>query len=353
MKFVFAFVFAAAVGDASAELNLRAAAFSKLASEPVDADARVSIHGIVGDLNKEDVEIINESIEKSYNQVYSTVGYSMNSFKTEISTPIPDSLGWDPRCRLCPPDVDTATEGQLLLGKVQVSWDPRCRLCPPDAAVKNLGDIHKTFENEFCAELRGSSSKILAEVRDCSFSFLDMPGQPHDNLPMSIQSSNGENTEVQLVLQGTLGDLSEKDMEIIDESIVSAYNEAFASAGFKLESVQSVADIELPNNVSWDPRCRLCPPANVDAVSKVGSSKLIIANAAPLGGDPYCRFCPPGDEDALVSSKVSDTQLAFMHTAFEKTLCTKLQKSGAVNLANVHSCNFRFVFAPISEVMTA
>lgn len=367
MKFSFAFVFAAAAGVvASAELNLRAA-ISKLTgsatSQPTDADVRISIHGVVGDLKEEDVEIINESIEKSYNQVYSTVGFSMNSFETEFATSVPGSLGWDPYCRLCPPDVDTVTSvetgttntGQLLLGKVQVSWDPFCRLCPPDAAMKNLGDVHKTFENEFCAKLRGSGSDALAKVRECSFSFLDMPGQPEDNLP--LQSSSSENTEAQLVLQGAINtDFSDKDLQIIDESIMSAYNEAFASAGFQLDSIHSVADFDLPNHVSWDPYCRLCPP--VDAVAKVGSSsKLIVSSAAPLGWDPYCRLCPPADEDANLrttsSSTFSDSQLAYMHTAFEKTLCIKLQKSGAVNLANVHSCSFRFVLAPISEITTA
>jgi hypothetical protein len=356
MKFSAAIVLAA-VTSVAAEKNIRVP--QSVSNEPTNADVRVTIHGMKGDLSDEDIEIVNQSIVKAYNQAYSTSGYSMNSFTAEVSTPIEDTLGWDPYCRLCPPAKETMvtskvkTEGQLFLGRVQVSWDPYCRLCPPDVetTIKNLADMHQTFENKFCAGLRESGSDALTEARDCSFSFLNMPGQAEENLPI-VEQSNGQNSEAQLTLQGTLNDLSEKDLQVLDESIVSAYNEAFSSAGYKLESFKTVADLELPSNVSWDPYCRLCPP-DTDAV-KVGSAKLIVASAATLGWDPYCRLCPPA-EDATVAAtpELSDAKLAFLHTAFEKTLCAKLQNSGEANFANVSGCSFRFVFAPVSEATTA
>ena len=352
MKFSAAIVFAAVTG-VTAKKTIRIP--QSLSIEPTDADVRVTIHGMKADLSDEDLAIVNQSIVKAYNKAYLTSGYSMNTFDAEVSTPLEDPLSWDPTCRLCPPAEESIvaaakTEGHLFLGRVQVSWDPTCRLCPPDVetTIKNLGDMHQSFENNFCAGLRESGSDTLAEARDCTFSFLNMPGQAEENLPI-VEQSNGQNAEVQLTLQGTLHDLSEKDMKIIDGSIVSAYNEAFSSAGYKLKSFETVSDIELPSNVSWDPTCRLCPP-NTESM-RMGSTNLIVATADTLGWDPTCRLCPPA-EDVTVA-ELSDAKLAFLHTAFEKTFCAKLQKSGSANFANVSGCSFRFVFAPIGEATTA
>ena len=405
MKLSAAIVFAAAVASVSAKKNLRVPQINA-SNEPTDADARVTIHGTKGDPSDEDIEIVNHSIVKAYNQAYLSSGYSMNYFTTEISTLIEDASM-----------VAAAnTEGQLFLGHVQVSWDPRCRLCPPDVeatrTIKNLGDMHQAFENKFCADLRESGSDVLAEARDCSFSFLNIPGQMEENLPI-VEQLSGQNAEVQLTFKGTVNNLSEKDMQIIDESIVSAYNEAFSSVGYKLKSFKTVADLDFPSSVSWDPTCRLCPPdaklsrgkgngknkptpaptpsppyVDPDCVlpylrscpfcescdcytwdcgpfggdndlinhEENNGDKLIIASAVSLGWDPRCRLCPPEAEDAatvIATPKLSDGKLAFLHTAFEKTLCAKLKNSGEVNFANVHNCSFRFVFSPASEATRA
>ena len=351
MKFSPVLVFASVAGIASAEFNLRAAV-NKLtmnsSNEPTNAEVRVSIHGMNGEATAADMEIIQSNIEIAYNNAYQTTGYSMESFEAQLSAPVPDNVSWDPRCRLCPPEDATFaasnTEGQMFLGQVKVSWDPRCRLCPPDTTIKNLGDVHAAFEKDFCAGLRQSGSMNLAHARDCTFSFLDTTAQNEENIP--IQSGEGKNkkTETQLTLQGTLHSFSETDMEILDEAVVAAFNDAFYSAGYSLGSFVSTADLDIPSKVSWDPTCRLCPP---DA-DIAGDAKLIIATATPLGWDPSCRLCPP--EDGAMIANLSDAKLAFLHKAFENTLCTKLQKSGSANFANVHDCSFRFVYAPVAEL---
>jgi hypothetical protein len=352
MKFSSAIVIAAVAGVASAEFNLRAAVnkfTSSSSNEPTNAEVRVSIHGMKGDASAGDMEIIHSSIKKAYNHAYQTTGYSMDLFEAQLSAPVPDKVSWDPYCRLCPPEdtmvASSNTEGQMFLGQVKVSWDPYCRLCPPevDATIKNLGDVHAAFEKEFCAGLRQSGSKNLAHARDCTLSFLDTTGQNEENMPIQSKEGKGRKTETQLTLQGTLHNFSEKDMEILDEAVIGAYNDAFSSAGYSLGSFVSTADLDIPSKVSWDPYCRLCPP---DA-DMAGDAKLIISTAAPLGWDPYCRLCPP-EEGAMVAD-LSDAKLAFLHTAFENTLCTKLQKSGSANFANVHDCSFRFVYAPVAE----
>ena len=371
MKFSSTIAFAAITGVVSADFNLRAAVgkIVTASDEPTNADVRVSIHGMKGDASAADMEIIYNSIKKAYNQAYETTGYSMDSFKAELSAPVPDKvswdptcrlcppaeeLGWDPTCRLCPPEVkamfaSSKAQGRMFLGQAKVSWDPTCRLCPPEADASVLGGIHAAFEQMFCSSLRQSGSSNLAYAHDCTFSFLDMPGQAGENLP--IQSiSEDKKTETQVTLHGTLHDFSEKDMEIIDEAILSAYNDAFASAGYSLGSLVSTADLDLPSKLSWDPTCRLCPPAAEKA-------KLVISTTTPLGWDPYfrpaagslgwdptCRLCPPAED-----AELSDAKLAFLQSAFEKTLCTKLQKSGSANFANVHNCSFRFVYAPVAE----
>ena len=350
MKFSSAFVFATVVGMASAEFNLRAAV-KKLtmnsSNEPTNAEVRVSIHGMNGEATAKDMEIIHYTIKKAYNQAYKTKGYSMESFEPQFSAPVPFEVSWDPTCRLCPPEDATFAasnmEGQMFLGEVKVSWDPTCRLCPPDTTIKNLGDVHAAFEKDFCAGLRQSGSKNLAHARDCTFSFLDTTGHNEENIPIQSEEGKNKKTETQLTLQGTLHSFSEKDLEILDEAVIAAFDDAFYSAGYSLGSFVSNADLDIPSKVSWDPTCRLCPP---DA-DIAGDAKLIMSTAAPLGWDPTCRLCPP--EDGAMVANLSDAKLGFLHKAFENTLCTKLQKSGSANFANVHDCIFRFVYAPVAE----
>jgi hypothetical protein len=42
------------------------------------------------------------------------------------------------------------------------------------------------------------------------------------------------------------------------------------------------------------------------------------------------------------------TELAFLHETFEKAFCSKLQRSGSANFANVSDCSFRFIYDPVS-----
>jgi hypothetical protein len=62
---------------------------------------------------------------------------------------------------------------------------------------------------------------------------------------------------------------------------------------------------------------------------------------------------PPDDDTAITTSKMSDSELAYLHGAFEKAFCAKIQRSGSANFANVSDCSFRFVYNPLSSVAVA
>jgi hypothetical protein len=57
---------------------------------------------------------------------------------------------------------------------------------------------------------------------------------------------------------------------------------------------------------------------------------------------------PPDDDTAITAINFSDSELAFLHGAFEKAFCAKIQRSGSANFANVLDCSFRFVYNPLS-----
>jgi DNA-binding protein YbaB len=281
MKFA-SFAIAALAGTTSAEFNLRAAANNLQRPSSSDpAEARVVIHGLTEDASLEDLEVIEKSAIAAYNSAYEIAGYSLKSFEAQLSATVPDMADWMPDCRFCPPDDDAAAlnkqtpeKGLLLLATVQSSWNPDCRFCPPDddaSAIKqNLGDLHKDFENKFCASLRALGSANLANARDCYFAFLDMPGQSGESLPIetaTLTSSAGKKIESQVVLHGTLHDLTKEDQVILDDSILAAYNEAFSKVGYTLESFESVSNTDIDTvgrrwyhwHPSWSssPDCRL------------------------------------------------------------------------------------------------
>jgi DNA-binding protein YbaB len=265
MKFA-TFAIAALTGTASADFNLRAAA-NKLqrpsSSDP--AAARVVIHGLTEDASLEDIQIIEKSAIAAYNNAYKTAGYSLKSFEAQLSATVPEDAAALSK--------QSPEQGLLVLATVQSSWNPDCRFCPPDddaSAIKhNLGALHKDFENKLCASLRALGSANLANARDCSFAFLDMPGQSGESLPIEAATltSAGKNMESQVVLHGTLHDLTKEDQVILDDSILAAYSEAFSKAGYTLASFESVSDTDIDIvgrrwyhwHPSWSssPDCRL------------------------------------------------------------------------------------------------
>jgi hypothetical protein len=54
------------------------------------------------------------------------------------------------------------------------------------------------------------------------------------------------------------------------------------------------------------------------------------------------------NDNAIASGNLSDSELAYLHGAFEKTFCSKLQRSGSDNFASVSDCSFRFVYDPVT-----
>lgn len=354
-----AFAFAALISAANADFSLRATASKLLGYDnqaSSTAEARVVLHGMKHPATTKDLAIVQDTVIAAYNHAYQAAGYSLVSFHTELATTLPENIGLtQPDCTLCPPDDDfmeetgLVTNGQLVLASVQLGLkQPDCTLCPPDddvISVEDLTMIHKTFEQTLCAGLRASKSNNFASVRDCSFSFLDMPGQPVTDLPVQHTSlPAGPTNEAQIMVHGLLRDISEADMVTMGKAAEAAYNQVFATlTGMTLAGVRMVANIDIP--VDWNnwsqPDCTLCPPDDDKLKMASGESKLVVARVESFGwSQPDCTLCPP-DDDAFLP--ITDDTLAVLHQAFENTFCKMLQKSGRHNLAAVHDCAFRFV----------
>jgi hypothetical protein len=355
MKFT-AFTVSTLVTLASAsEFNLRAAANMLLGNKAPDpTEARVMVHGLLHETSAEDLSIISKSVIAAYNAAYSSTGYSFTALETTASVSGPDKVDWWgpnfwPGCRWCSNDdalTDSNTDAQAQLVFVEVMpVGPTGN----SAAIHSvqmqdlhlLGDIHKKFEDDFCGLLRASGSANLASASQCSLSFLETPGHTA-SVPVesAYRSKDGEAEEAQVILHGTLHDLSEKDYAVIDTTIIAAYNEAFAKTGYAAGSFEVVADMKMPNN-------------DADALM---INTVTIVSAQWWGPNfwPGCRWCSNDDAIALTGSPIlKDSDIAFMHEAFEKAFCSKLQNSGLANFANVHNCSFRFVNSPTDGAVEA
>jgi DNA-binding protein YbaB len=351
----FALTTLAALASAS-EYNLRAAPNTLIGTKSSDpAEARVMVHGLLHDTSTEDLNIINKSVVAAYNSAYSATGYSFTSMKTTTSVSIPDKVGFWPGCRWCSEKDDaltaTNTQAQLVFVEIipdkvdKVGFWPGCRFFCGDDDALNAANIHNKFEEDFCGLLRSSGSVNLAGANECSLSFLETPGHTASVPTESVYTSNsGEATEAQVIMQGTLHDFSENDFAVIDKSIVSAYNDAFTKAGYTTSSFEVLAETDMPVPVGFWPGCRWCSDEEEDAVTMENESKMATMVFARFW--PGCRWC--GDDAVILNDApiLKDSQIAFMHEAFEKAFCTKLQNSGLANFANVHDCSFHFVSSP-------
>jgi hypothetical protein len=338
MKFT-ALAFATLATLASArDFNLRAAANRLLGGESSDpADARIIVHGLLNDASAEDLKIISKSAVAAYNSAYSAAGHSLTALKTKISIPVPDKVGIWSDCRWCSSDdavtlADSNTQGELVFVEIMTGGSAK-----HDAATSlqtkafnfvNFEDIHKTFEDDFCWLLRVSGSANLANARDCSFSFLETPGKselvPSES---AYASTNGDATEAQVIIHGTLHDFTKKEFSLINKSIILAYSEAYTNAGYTISEFEASNVIDMPET-----GCMM-----------VNAAKMVFARIRP-------GSTPDDDNTAVV---LKDSQIAFMHDAFEKAFCTKLQNSGLANFASAHDCSFRFVYSPVGGAESA
>jgi hypothetical protein len=326
MKLIVLAFAALATFTSARALNLRAAVMRDLHTESSDpADARIIVHGLFDDASAEDLEIISKSAVAAYNSAYAATGHSITAFETKVSIPIPDTNNF----RTSPSDSDA--QGELVFVEivpgVSIKHDAVASI---QMKTIDFGNIHKHFEENFCGLLRVSSSANLVNAHDCSLSFLDTPGKsvlvPSE---LAYASTNGDATEAQVTIHGTLHDFSEEEFALINTSIESAYNEAYTKAGYTINDFGVKTVIDMPNG------CTSCSSAE-------NSPKMLFARIRPGCMD----YIPGGNSTDVV---LKDSQIAFMHQAFENAFCIKLQNSGMVNFANIHDCSFHFVYNPVGE----
>jgi hypothetical protein len=209
------------------------------------------------------------------------------------------------QCRYCKPDDDQLTQ---------------CRYCKPDD--DKLVGLQDELNAKFCSKLQNSGSELLAHSRDCSISFLDM--------------SAGKANQAQVTLKGLLHDFTQEDTDIFNQAVTAAYNDAFSSAGHTIGSIEAVADIDMVAVT----QCRYCKPDDDMLAAAASTSSTVILAHVGVG---QCRYCKPDDDSYDVERSAHD----LMEAAFHKTVCVKLQNSGSANFANVHGCDFSFVYSAV------
>jgi DNA-binding protein YbaB len=318
MKLSALVIASAAVATASAaKLGLRRSEDKSNLGETLDS--RLVIHGLVKEVSNADMDIIADSIVSAYNDAFEPTGLTLETFNVHSTAELPSLT----KCTHCPDDELTdKSPGALFLA--QVSGLGKCTHCPDDDILEGMkgsqgNKYHTSFEKAFCDKLRQSGSANLAQANGCSFSYLDTPG-----LKVAV-----EVTEAQIIMDGTLHELSEDDVVIFEKSVKAAYNEAFkTAAGYAMNGVEVIADMDMVG------KCTHCPDDEL-----TDDKTLVLARVSHAVGK--CTHCPDDD----VEESVSESMISKMESAFEKSLCYKLESSGAANFANVHSCSFRFVGA--------
>jgi hypothetical protein len=319
-------------------------------SPSAPADVRVILHGLLHETSLDDMKIISKSIVAAYNHAYKPAGHSLDAFDPHTFVEFNRGEQDPPICELCPDD-DVAgidSQSQLVLARVGAKGEqdpPICELCPDDDLLgMELGGTHQKFQETFCAVIRSSGSANLAKVHDCSFSFLEMTGGNTDSVPIRSAvkqfCNNDMKMEAQVMVHGALHDFTKEDLALINKSAKSAYNDAFSSTGFAIGSFETVREMDVPGVSQDPPICELCPDDD-KAFAAGGVTKLLVTRVAPL--------CPSDDNGSTVTD---DVKLLFMHEAFEKAFCSKLQNSGTANFANVQDCTFRMVSSPFTSAKT-
>jgi hypothetical protein len=380
--------------EASARLTLTGAPVNKL-DHPKNGgeayDARIIIGGLRNqDMSETDLKTIGESAVAAYNDVFSSVGFAIDGLKTQASIPL-DSMSWAPTSAFragqdtddsvatyddaaAPTENSTIVDaeymcdgplcpnGQSELILVGVDWynSPKGDEHHP-AVLPNIAQLHTAFEVFFCSQLRTSGSANLVDAKDCSFSFVEKPGNsgvteklsPVESAYAVASSAIKETmTEAQIIMTGLLHDFSDADRELINQSILAAHSEAFASTDYSLKSFNMEGDVDFRYFPFDWPRCRICKNNTatdtvVTLITAVAVAAVDHKNDGGLGQPAKCRLCK--DDDALATAAAggaSVKKLASMHEAFEKSICTKLNTSGSANFANAHDCSFRFVARP-------
>jgi hypothetical protein len=352
-------------------------------------DTRITVIGLQQEMSKNDLKTIGESAVAAYNDVFSEVGFAIDGLETHVSIPL-DSMSWAPLGKAMvkssappPPDDDSTitddNENEIMYDDDTTppdkgdddnsGWCGRS-ICPNDiddsilhsnavhaelifagvdwynnqdgrssAVLPNIAQLYMAFEASFCSTLRSSGLTNLVNVKECSFSFVEKPGSSTNTSPVdspyaSSANNQGAKMEAHITMMGLLHDFSNADRDLINQSILSAHSKVFSSTGYSLKSFNVVSDVDVPPLAgddykdSRDAGCIFLCTSNGDAAVTLISAIAVAANDSEVAND-----------------HASFGQL-YMHEAFEKSFCTKLQISGSANFANVHDCSFRFVGSP-------
>ena len=147
-------------------------------------------------------------------------------------------------------------------------------------------------------------------------------------------------SKAQIIVHGVLHDFSDKDLAIIGESAIAAYNDVQKNSGFTLKEVKPSLHFGVGTNADWP--CMFCPPD--DDSFAFGSEMVLMADIDVGSSSKWpCMFCPPDDDTMTLDNLDS-------HKDFVDGFCHRLTLSGSANLANAHHCSFSFVEDPGHKV---
>jgi hypothetical protein len=189
-----------------------------------------------------------------------------------------------------------------------------------------------------------------------------------------------------------LHDFTPSDTAIFNQAVTSAYNQAFTYAGYSVGSIEAVAALDMvavtrcthcrpdddmleelmaiktedysaPSTVVLAhvsaQRCTHCRPDD-DTTSAVSAELKRCTHCRPDDDAAAevkvckhcverCTHCRPDDDSFEANRAQHVAQHELMEAAFKKSLCAKLQNSGSANFANVHGCDFSFVYGAVGS----
>jgi hypothetical protein len=181
------------------------------------------------------------------------------------------------------------------------------------------------FQHQVCQNLRSSGVAALRQAKDCSFFILETPMETSAQQALSTTTSTSSSSleslcidgqkkgQAAVILTNTLVlDLTYNDAVLLQDSVKTAYNQAFARAGQTLDSFSALTA----------------------TVAAAGADTTVVVGE-------YNQVCTPEDPSLkLISSSPTPQELAQMQFEFESTLCD-LIRSGPDTFRFVTHCAYR------------
>jgi len=280
----------------------------------------MGVYAMLYDIGKDAADIHEDAVMAC--QEAETIGCSVTSWNPQFPMSSPKQV----RSR----SLQQATHGMEPMFDVNMET---VEIIENDGTKNNLLFKKKTatltFLSSFCNSLKSHGSSNLAHMHDCSF-ILPETGS-NDDVIASFSPSDltfNKPSKAVITMQGLTDVISDGDLAIIEESSLSAFNDAFSFFRISLGSFES--SLFATERVSL-----------ANTASEVGDNGLAI-----LIGQTTFAGIEQAFEQQWSSNEHAITHLKYLHSVFEKEMCSKLKDSSSTTFSNVHGCSFNIVHDP-------